>query len=146
MTDGVSRPRASRRPPPRSRLVTWSWLACASIAGFCAGLWVGSGNGWGAVAGALVAAGITYAVRRPRRMAWLAWVVFGSGERDADVEWDAMRRREIARRRLLAARARSASTPDGAAQARRRIRLGRWRRRTALWPSDGEGDGGGVGG
>ena len=137
----MSRPRTFRRPLPRSRLVTWSWVGCAAVVGFCAGLWIGSGNGWGAVAGAVAAAGITYAVRRPRRAAWLASVVLGTGRETAEDEWDGMRRREIARRRLLAARARSASTPDGAAAARRRIRLGRWRRRTPPWPSEGEWDG-----
>lgn len=129
----MSRPRGPRALP-RSRLVTWLWVGCAAAAGFPVGLLLGAGDGWAAVAGALVAGAITYAVRRPRTLVRIAEAWAGSEEDESS--WDRMRQREIVRRRRESARQADASVrtePAGATPRRRFRRLGRWRRK---YPSE----------
>ncbi len=102
--------------------------------GLTVGVWLGAGDGWASVAGALVAGGVTYSVRRPRTLLRIAETWAASDEDESG--WDRMRQREITRRRRESARQADASTgtsPEGAPPRRGSRRLGRWRRK---YPSE----------
>ena len=127
--------------------MTWLWVACATVAGFSIGLLLGAGEGWTAIAVAVAAGVLTYAVRRPRRMAWLGWLLFDGAPDDDESGWDRMRQREIVRRRRASAIARDAAeagaSPDPARPTalagRRRSRFPRWRRKHPPDRSDSSG-------
>jgi len=132
----MSRPRAARALP-RSRLWTWLWVGCATAVGFTAGLLLGAGDGWMAIACASVAGGVTYGVRRPRHLAWLGRLLFDDLWGRDDQEWESMRRRAVFRRRVAAARAVDAAAAPGTpgTPVRRSAGRPRWRRK---YPPDGD--------
>ena len=117
--------------------MTWLWVGCVTAVGFTAGLLLGAGDGWIAIACAAVPGALTYVVRSPRRLAWILGSLFEEWWGRDDDDWESMRRRAVLRRRVAAARAADAAAEPGApgAPVRRSAGRPRWRRK---YPPDGD--------